>query len=144
MEVNRNIAATALVSIGNNEQTTSSTLPTTNNTIPDRWSKLSAVYPNIEMIVESLQDPGKSSKSKKNNTIKYSKIESLAKKLHDNIKLHYPNSGLDKNVSRGKAPLVAAILRYQSKFQFSTYVTTKIICSVFCPIFIFCSFRIVL
>ena len=43
MEVNRNIAATALVSIGNNEQTTSSTSPTTNNTIPDRWSKLSAV-----------------------------------------------------------------------------------------------------
>ena len=54
MEVNQNIAATALVSIGNNEQTISSTSLTINNTIPDHWSKLSAVYPNIEMIIESL------------------------------------------------------------------------------------------
>ena len=97
MEVNKHLAASALVSAGNNEASASSVSLTANNTTQDHCSKLKAVHPNIETIAESSQDPRKSLRSKKNNVIKHSKIKALAKKLHGNAKLHHPDSSLDEN-----------------------------------------------
>ena len=60
----------------------------------------------------------------KNNTmVKFPKIEVLGKKLHENLNREHPKCVLDKNASRGKLPMVNAILQFRKKTALSECVT---------------------
>ena len=93
MSTNNEIAANALVDLQNIVTEYNSNLP--NPDTPVRWSDNLAIYPDIEVIIKALQDPGKNGKGKVNK-VKYARIEALAKTLVDNIKCEYPNSPIEK------------------------------------------------
>ena len=113
MSTDKDIAANTLVDFANfTAESTSHSQ--TNSEKPLRWSENSSVYADIEVIIKALQDLGKNGKGKINK-VKYSRIETLAKTLLENIDSEYPNSLIDKNVHRGKIPIVTCILQFRKQ-----------------------------
>ena len=113
MSTNKDIAANALVDFANfTAESTSHSQ--TNSEKPLRWSENSSVYPDTQVIIKALQDPGKNGKGKINK-VKHSRIETLAKTLLENINREYPNSLIDKNAHRGKIPIVTCILQFRKQ-----------------------------
>ena len=112
ISTNNEIAANALVDLQsinaeyNSNLSNTDTLVCQSNNLP--------IYPDIEAIIKVLQDPSKNGKSKVNK-VKYTRIETLAKTLLENIKYEYPNSPIDKNMHHSKIPIVMCILQYRKQ-----------------------------